>query len=207
VPKGTSMLRAFSRDSRVCFGLLILLTFSIVVVGQTTSAQSSAQTLSGQMTTASSGADQGSSGQSSLGQSLADAARAIQEKKATDGSTTPPKVFTNADLPKNPEGYTGPPADEERPAQNSGNTAREAAQERAAERAGAQWRQQIVAQRNRIAMLQTRIDRLRAQIRVVDPNAADDYSSGTSYNGAQATQIRILKDMEANLSQQRQRLE
>ena len=116
-------------------------------------------------------------------------------------------MITNADLPKNPEGYTGPPADEEqRPTPNWGNPAGEAAQQRAMERASAQWRQQIVAQRNRIAMLEARIDRLRAQIRVVDPNANYDEASGTSYGG-QATQIRLLKEMETNLSQQRQRLE
>jgi hypothetical protein len=211
------MLRAFSCDSRVFLGLFILfVAASVAAVGQTTSvqtttSQTSAQTSAGQPSsdqrTGTSSGDQSAYGQSSP-QSLADVARANQEKKAAEGSTGPSRTITNADLPKNPEGYTGPPAeDSQRPAQNSGNTAREAAQQRAAERAGAQWRQQIVTQRNKIAMLETRIDRLRAQIGVVDPNAADDYSSGTSYNGAQATQIRILREMEANLGQQRQRLE
>jgi uncharacterized protein YfiM (DUF2279 family) len=211
------MVRAFRRDSRIFFGLLIsLVAASVAAVGQTTSVQTtsgqtSAQTSAAQTSSnqpaATSAAEQSAYGLSSS-QSLADVARANQEKKAAEGSTAPSRTITNADLPKNPEGYTGPPPDDKQhPMQNSGNTAKEAAQQRAAERAGAQWRQQIVTQRNKIAMLETRIDRLRAQIGVVDPNAADDYSSGTSYNGAQATQIRILKEMEANLSQQRQRLE
>jgi hypothetical protein len=151
---------------------------------------------------------QSSSSQSPSGQSLADVARANQRKKAAQGSTTPSKVITNADLPKNPDGYEGPPADDDQPpSRTSGNTAREAAQQRALERASAQWRQQIVAQTNKVAMLQTRIDRLRAQIHVVDPNANYDDAAGTSYNGAQATQIRILKDMEEELRQQQQRLQ
>lgn len=195
---------AFSRDSCVFFRLLMLLAVAgVATVGQTSLAQTSAQTSSVQASSV-----QASSGQASSGESLADIARENQEKKAAEGPTAPPRMITNADIPKNPEGYTGPPAGEDqRPMQSSGNTAREAAQQRAAERAGAQWRQQITAQTNRVAMLETRIERLKAQIRVLDPNAADDYSSGTSYNGAQATQIRILKEMEANLSQQRQRLE
>ena len=199
------MHRAFSRDFRVRFGLLTLLVVtSTALIGQTTSGQSPAQT-----TAITSPSDQTLSGQSSSGQSLADVARANQQKKAAQGpTTTPSKVITNADLPRNPDGYTGPPADEENHAvPRPGNAAREAAQERAAERAGAQWRQQISAQTNRIAMLQTRIDRLRAQIHVVDPNANYDDAAGTSYNGAQATQIRILKDMEEELRQQQQRLD
>jgi hypothetical protein len=211
------MVRAFRRDSRIFFGLLIsLVAASVAAVGQTTSGQttsgqSSAQTSATQTSSnqqaATSAGEQSAYGLSSS-QSLADVARANQEKKAAEGSTAPSRTITNADLPKDPEGYTGPPTDEkQRPMQNSGNTAKEAAQQRAAERASAQWRQQITAQTNKIAMLEMRIERLKAQIGVADPNAADDYSSGTSYNGAQATQIRILKEMEANLSQQRQRLE
>jgi hypothetical protein len=165
---------------------------------QSTATTSSEETASGQS----------SSGQFSSGQSLAAVARASQEKKAAQGATTPPKVITNADLPKNPGGYTGPPAEEEeRSTPAPGNTARETAQRRAMERAGAQWRQQIVTQTNKIAMLQTRIVRLRAQIHVVDPNANYDEAAGTSYNGAQATQIRILKDMEEELRQQQQQLQ
>src|ERR1039458_2008227 len=40
-------------------------------------------------------------------QSLGDAARENREKKAAETSTTPPKVITNADLPKNPHGCPG----------------------------------------------------------------------------------------------------
>jgi len=199
---------AFSRDFRVGFGLVILLVVTnSIALAQPTSGQSSAQTSSNQPP-GTSATDLPPTGQSSSGPSLADVARANQEKKAADGPAPPPRVITNADLPKDPEGYTGSPADEDqRPMQISGNTAREAAQQRAAERVSGQWRQQIAAQQNRIAMLETRIDRLRAQIHVVDPNANYDDAAGTSYNGAQATQIRILKEMEANLSQQKQRLE
>jgi len=184
--------------------LALLFLTSAATFGQT--AQN--QALSGQSSNEQSTSNTSSSATSLSGQSLADVARANREKKAADASTASPKVITNADLPKNPEGYTGPPSDDEKRSNRpSGNTAREEAQQKALERASGVWRQQIVAQTNKIAMLQTRIDRFRAQIHVVDPNANYDDAAGTSYNGAQATQIRILKDMEEELRQQQQRLQ
>jgi hypothetical protein len=187
------MLRVSNRYIRAGMGILAFLVFtSVAGLGQGTSGQSSAN-------------------QPLSVQSLADIARANQQKKAAEGSTTPPKVITNADLPKNPDGYTGPPANQVQdstPASGDTLARKQASQQQARDQhAAAQWKQQIMAQTNRVAIIETRINRLRAQIYLVDPNAYYDYSAGTAYNAAQARQIQLLKDMEDQLRAQRQRLE
>jgi hypothetical protein len=144
-------------------------------------------------------------------QSLGDVARENREKKAAQASTaTPPKVITNADLAENPEGYTDPSATEDENAAtgpDDGGASRRAAGLRAAkQRAGAQWRQQILAQEGRIANLGARVDRLRAAIRTADPNGSSD-GSGLVYTRSQARQIQRLRQMEQQLNQQRNKLE
>lgn len=98
-------------------------------------------------------------------QSLGDAARENREKKAAETPTTPPKVITNADLPKNPEGSAGATEENNMPATPSPADAaasRKAAGQRADEqRAADHWKQQILAQKNTIANQQARVDKLR----------------------------------------------
>ena len=109
------MLRVSSRRLHVGARIVASLLFtSCAAFGQSTSSQPvSNQSLSGPSSQSSS--SQSSSGQSSSGQSLGEIARKNQEKKSAAGSsTTAPKVITNADLPKDPDGYTGPPASEDR---------------------------------------------------------------------------------------------
>ncbi len=194
------MLRLYSRRFRadVAITALLLLT-NIAAFGQSTTGQSLPV--------------QSSSGTSS-GQSLGDIARVNQEKKAAEAAgATPPKVITNADLPKNSDGDTEQPADQ---SQNSAPdparaaTSRKAAQQRAAEqRAGEHWRQQILEQKDKIANLQARCDRLRARIHFVDPGNpyTSGYYAGQAYNAQEARAMERLHEMEDQLKQQKQKLE
>jgi len=148
-------------------------------------------------------------------QSLGDIARANQEKKAVDGSTaTTPKVITNKDLPKDPEAGQGssqaPPA----PTKATGSQAADAraqqrsaqqgiAQQRMAEqRAGDQWKAQILAQKNRMAVMQARIDLLNASIRQSYGSVQYD----APYNRAQARQLERVAQMQQQLGEQKMKL-
>jgi hypothetical protein len=193
------MLRISSRRfcADVAITALLLLT-SIAAFGQSTTGQSvPVQSLSN----------------SSSGQSLGDIARANQEKKAAEASGTTPKVITNSDLPKNPDEDPEQPANQN---QNSaGNPASAAASRKAAhqrvaeERAGAQWRQQILAQKGKVAILQARCDRLRAQIHFVNPGYpySSDNTTGSTYNGQESRMMERLHEMEDQLNQEKQKLE
>ncbi len=147
-------------------------------------------------------------------QSLGDVARENREKKAAETSTTPPKVITNADLPKNPDGDTGATEENNTPATPSPADAaasRKAARQRADEqRAACHWKQQILAQKDTIANQQARIDKLRTSIHFFDANS--NYCSYASYaceayNRRQAQRMERLKQMEQQLDQQKQKLE
>ena len=155
------------------------------------------------------------------GQSLGDAARENREKKETDAPTTPPKVITNKDLPKNPDGYTGPPADENTPQTPSAASVedrRKAAKQRVAEqraaeqrateqRAAEYWKRRILTQENVVANLQARVAHLRASIHLANPNASYDYYGAQAYNAYQARQLEHLAQMQQQLDQQRRKLE
>ena len=146
------------------------------------------------------------------GQSLGEIARQNQQNKAAETSTAnASKVITNADLPKDPDGNAEQSANEDQspatPSQDARANRRAAQQRVAQEHAIAQWRQQILTQKNEIAVLQARIERLRAQIHFVDPNAYYDYNAGMMYSGPQARQMERLHDMESQLAAQKRRLE
>ena len=148
-------------------------------------------------------------------QSLGDAARENREKKAAETSTTPPKVITNADLPKNPNGSTGATEENNMPATPSPADAaasRKAAEQRADDqRAAHHWKKQILAQKNTMANQQARIDKLRASIHFFDPNYNCDttycYYAGVAHNRRQAQRMERVKQMEQQLDQQKQKLE
>ncbi len=136
------------------------------------------------------------------GQSLGDVARENREKKATNPSA-PAKVITNTDLGIDPDGNAT--AEEAASSPKSAATSRKAAEQRAAEeRAAEQWKQKILAQKRTVASLQARVDALRPSIEFVDPNA---YSNGYVYNRFQARQLERLKIMEAQLTEQQQKLD
>jgi hypothetical protein len=205
------MLRICSRRFQVSIEIAALLALACMAAfGQSTSSQPlSTQSLSGQ-----------SAPGPSSGQSLGDIARENQQKKAAAASSaTPAKVFTNANLPKNPDGLAEPPADQ---SQNSSPLSaeaaaireaeeRQAAQQRGAEQHAAErWKRRILAQRSAIANLEAQIDELRASIQFVDPNYAypgANSSAIIAHNRIEARELQRLHQMEQRLGQHRQRLD
>lgn len=147
------------------------------------------------------------------GQSLGDIARENREKKSTGESATPPKVITNANLPKDPDADVASSAGESE-TQTSSSPAnmaasRKAAEQRAAEeRAAQQWKRKILAQQNTIANLRMRVDRLRASIHFTNPNTVDSINyDAYAYNRYQARQLERLRQLQRQLAQQRMKLE
>jgi len=149
-------------------------------------------------------------------QSLGDVARENREKKAADPSSTPPKVITNANLPKDPDADAVASADDEpqtAPSPANVESSKRAAAQRAAEqRAAQQWKRRILAQENTIANQRMRVDRLKASIHFVDPNNYYPYDSSSYYAGLaqnryQARQLERLAQLQQQLSQQRKKLE
>ena len=145
-------------------------------------------------------------------QSLGDVARENREQKAAEASTTPPKVITNATLPKDPNAGASSATAESQPQTTSppasADSSRKAARQRAAEqRAAQQWKQRILAQENTIANLRLRIDRLKASIHFVDENTTYDYYAGVAHNRYEARQLERLAQMQQQLDQQKKKLE
>ena len=145
-------------------------------------------------------------------QSLGDLARENRDKKAADASSTPPKVITNANLPKDPDADAAQ-NDSEEESQTASSEAREessrqaAAQRAAEQRAAAQWKRRILAQENTIANLRLRIDRLKASIHFVDENTTYDYYAGVAHNQYEARQLERLQRLQEQLAAQRHKLE
>jgi uncharacterized membrane protein len=144
------------------------------------------------------------------GQSLGDVARENREKKAADASMAPPKVITNKDLPKDPDAKQEPPGAQLVAGAAAGNTAadqragRRAAEQRLAEqRAADQWKRQILAQENKVATLQARIDQLNASIR----SAYGTVQYEPPYNRYQARQLQRVAQMQQQLDEQKIKLE
>lgn len=144
-----------------------------------------------------------------FGQSLGEVARENRDKKATVTTAAPSKVITNADLPKDPEGdeISTAGAEEASPDKVAANarSSQRAAQQRAAEqRAGAQWRKQILNQKQTIASLQERAEKLKATIYFMDPNT--DYDA-VAFNRYQARQLERLQEIREKIELQKKKLE
>jgi hypothetical protein len=139
------------------------------------------------------------------GQSLGDIARANREKQnAENPSAAQPKVITNANLPKDPDANQVPA--EAQPGTNAGNTAadhRSAQQRLAEQRAADQWKRQILAQKNKTATLQARIDELNASIR----SAGGSVQSEGPYNRHQARQLQRVAQFQRQLDEQTMKLD
>ena len=148
-----------------------------------------------------------------FGQSLGDIARENRDKQNADDGSSPakPKVITNADLPKDTEANLGPP--EAQPAASAAVSSqaadrrsadRRSAQQRLAEqRAADQWKKQILAQENKMATLQARIDQLNASIR--SANGTTQYEA--PYNRYQARQLLRVAQIQEQLDEQKRKLE
>jgi hypothetical protein len=150
-------------------------------------------------------------------QSLGDVARENREKKADTTPAAQPKVITNKDLPKDPE--ADPVADQaataaqpasvpnKSPEQNAADrrAERRFAQQRLAEqRAAEQWKRQILAQKDKIAALQARIDHLKATLQFADVSV---YPYAGPYNRDQARQLRRITQLQQQLDEQQRKLD
>jgi hypothetical protein len=157
------------------------------------------------------------------GQSLGEVARENRDKQNDDdASPTPkPRVITNKDLPKDPnanqasgEGTpaTSAPARSKNvdPFSAKGHSAdqrladeRLAGQRLAQQRAVAQWKRQILAQKNKMASLQARIDQLHASI----TSANGSVQSEGPYNRYQAQQLQRVAQIQQQLNEQKWKLD
>lgn len=137
-------------------------------------------------------------------QSLGDVARANLEKKTDDGSAQP-RVITNKDLPKDPD--TGQAPSELQPAAteptNEAADHRSAQQRLAEQRAAEQWKRQILVQKNRVAILQSRIDKLNASIQ----SAHGSVQSEGPYNRYQMRQLQRVARIQQQLDEQKSQLD
>lgn len=139
------------------------------------------------------------------GQSLGDIARANREKQnAENASAAQPKVITNANLPKDQDANQEPA--EAQPGATASSTAadhRSAQQRLTEERAADQWKRQILAQKNKMATLQARIDQLNASIR----SAGGSVQYEGPYNRYQARQMQRVAQIQLQLDEQKMKLD
>jgi hypothetical protein len=141
---------------------------------------------------------------SAYGQSLGDIARENREKQSVENASRPqPAVITNKDLPRDPEADQNPgdvPPDvavSSKPGNRSVEP-RSSAQQRAIE----QWKKQIVAQEDKIADLQARLDQLNASVHPVNGSAQFEGPS----NRYQARQLERSAEIQLQVDAQKRKL-
>ena len=137
---------------------------------------------------------------SAHGQSLGDIARANRDKQnaATPGAT--PAVITTDDLEQG-SGLKGSPIkDAQHPA---GKKAAHGPGEETPidPKVAAQWKRQILAQEDKIATIQGRVDQLNAEI-----HPAGSAQFNGPYNKYQTTQMQRLADVQLQLDEQKKKL-
>jgi predicted RNase H-like nuclease (RuvC/YqgF family) len=138
------------------------------------------------------------------GQSLGDIARANREKKTEAESAAPPKVITNANLPKDPDANQEPAEAQSGASASSTAADHRSSQQRLAEqRAADQWKRQILAQKNKMSTLQSRIDQLNASIR----SAGGSVQYEGPYNRYQARQLQRVAQIQQQLDEQKMKLD
>jgi hypothetical protein len=147
--------------------------------------------------------------QSQTGESLGDVARANRaNQQSQEAAGTMPKVITNHDLPAGSQGIPEASASEPMTTVSGVNRhdlyrdQRLSNHLQAEQNTGAEWRARIQAQENRIADLQTRIDRVNAAMHSSYGTAQYD----TPVNRSQAFQMERLAMMQEMLDQQKRRL-
>jgi hypothetical protein len=144
------------------------------------------------------------------GQSLGDVARENRERTAEDVAIAPPLVVTTADFPKNTHANPAPSDSqveksnqvaEQRSAQRSEQ--RLAQQRIAQQRAAQQWKQQILAQKAKMANLQSRITQLHESIQAANGSVQFEGPS----NQYQARQLQQVAQIQQQLEVQKIRLD
>jgi predicted RNase H-like nuclease (RuvC/YqgF family) len=139
------------------------------------------------------------------GQSLGDIARENREKQnAENASTAQPEVITNANLPKDPDADQKPAEAQSGASASTTAADHRSAQQRLAEqRAADQWKRQILAQKNKMATLQARIDQLNASIR----SAGGSVQYEGPYSRYQARQLQRVAQIQLQLDEQKMKLD
>src|SRR5271166_1429271 len=155
------------------------------------------------------------------GQSLGDIARDNREKQAAEDasslSTAKPKVITNKDLPKDPDANPRPGATSATPSGASTVANNKTVESQAAEpkvaaerqfveqrlaeqRAAEQWQRRILAQKNKVAAMQARIDQLHASLQ---------YESGSvqSEGPFNRRQLHQVVQIQQQLNEQKRKLD
>jgi hypothetical protein len=132
------------------------------------------------------------------GQSLGDIARVNREKQTSATPNAKPATITNDDL-----GQDAPAKNASRPAGTaSSKPIRKAAQEGDIDpRAAAQWKRQIVAQQDKIATLQGRVDEINATLH---PPGSAQFNG--PYNRYQTAQMDRLANLQLQLDEQKKKL-
>jgi len=144
---------------------------------------------------------------SAFGQSLGEAARDNrQQQQAAQANGAQPKVITNQDLAKDPDGDdesgdVHPPA---RKTNNRNTDVRAAQQRQASQRAAEQqWKSRIQAQETKVADLQARVDQLNTSLH----STTGGVQSEGPYNRFQARQVQRLDELQFQLSEQKKKLD
>jgi exonuclease VII large subunit len=134
-----------------------------------------------------------------FGQSLGDVARANREQQqAQQSSGTTPNVITNNDLASDPS---------DSPTSNAPQAVRHASDRKLAQgqmaeqRLAQQWKAKILGQKNKVAELQARVDRMNAALH---PTGGVTYENPSSRY--KARQLENLAEMQQRLDQQKQQL-
>jgi predicted RNase H-like nuclease (RuvC/YqgF family) len=135
-------------------------------------------------------------GQSSDVPSLGDVARKQREKQqGKDSATKPKKVVTDEDMPKHAA------ADEGEDAAHTGGPHDEISVQRSATdvlQTGDQWKAAIARQKETIADLKERIDKLNSSIHYVTANA---YRNGVAYNKHQEQKQQEVDRLQGQLKE------
>jgi hypothetical protein len=131
----------------------------------------------------------------SSAQSLGDVARQNREKQKAKSTPAVKKVITNEDIPASAAATADQSKDEGKKA------AAPAASD--SKRSAAEWKSQILAQKNVVANLQAQIDTLNKSIYFVEANA---YYNGLQYNEYQVKKQKQVAQMQQQLEEQKKRL-
>lgn len=129
-----------------------------------------------------------------FGQSLGDVARRTRQKEKAKGKAAK-KVITNEDLPESPAPAEHESVGKADPALPSGDSP--------APRSALEWRNMIVAQKDRIETMQAQINKLNASIHFVTANA---YVNGLEYNQYQVKKQQEVKNLQKQLGEEWKKL-
>jgi hypothetical protein len=132
------------------------------------------------------------------GQSLGDIARANREKQGSAPPAAQPAVVTTDDLEAGADGKAA-----QHPVAKVSKVAAHSRGEQDAidPKEAARWRKQIVAQEDKIATLQGKIDELNASI-----HPAGSAQFNGPYNKYQTTQMQRLADVQLQMDEQKKKL-